>query len=313
MKEVPAVEEHVPSSLETEAHKPPSLLVDRLDSSIGEMSTVMGGMMSELLRRALRGSIREIDEQLQGQAAHRIDLCVAERLPGIEQAAAEAADKVARQAATEVAVEEVRVLEQRTRESERVLGERIESTARASEQQTAESARVLSGKIELTAQKVELAVASTAHELNNRIEETARSAFTKTEEKAGELSRHIESVERRANEATTQQIDALLHRSKKSAAEIKDRLKALEETAAALHSQLEAHDQARRMAEEQLRDALRAARQENDLLALRVAELEKPTGLPALWAWLFGRRKKTVPQKPDPPTNVAADSMSEKE
>jgi hypothetical protein len=295
MKGEPAVAEHVPGPIETEAARPPSLLVDRLDSSIGEMSTVMGGMMSELLRRALRGSIRAIDEQLQGQAAHKVDLCVAERLPGIEQAAAEAADKVSRQAATEVAVEEVRVLEQRTRE------------------QTAESARTLTGKIELTEQKVELAIASKAHELHHRIDETARSAFTKTEEKAGELSRHIEDVERRANEAATRQVDALLQRAKKSAAEIKDRLKALEETAAALHRQLEAHDQARRTTEEQLRDALRATRQENDLLAARVAELEKPRGLRALWAWLFGRRNKTASQDPDPAKTASADSMSDKD
>jgi hypothetical protein len=313
MTEEPAVEEQVPSPIETEAPKPPSLLVDRLDSSIGEMSTVMGGMMSELLRRALRGSIREIDEQFQGQAAHKLDLCVAERLPGIEQAAAEAADKVARQAATEVAVEEVRVLEQRTRESEHALAQRIESTARASEQQTAESARALTGKIELTEQKVELAIASKAHELNNRIDETAKSAFTKTDEKAGELSRHIEEVERRANEATTRQIDALLQRSKKTVTEMKDRLKILEETAATLHKQLEAHDQARRTAEERLRDALRAARTENDLLAARVAELEKPRGLRALWAWLFGRRRKTASQEPDPAKRAAADSMSEED
>lgn len=294
------MEEHVLSPIESEDHKPPSLLVERLDSSIGEMSTVMGGMMSELLRRALRGSIRDIDEQLQGQAAQKLEICITERLPGIEQAAAEAADKVARLAATEVAVEEVRVVEQRRRESEHELSQRIDSTARASEQQTAESARALTDKIELTGQKVELAIATRAHELNNRIDETARSALTKTEEKAGELARQIEEAERRAADATTRQVDALLQRSKKTAAGMKERLKALEETAAALHKQLEAHD-----------GALRAARAENDVLAARLAELEKPRGLRALWARLFGRRQKPAPPEPDLEKTAAADNLAE--
>ena len=73
---------------------------------------MMGAMMTELLRRTLRGSVRQIDEELQGEVAQKVDATIADRLPAIEQSAAAAADKTAREAATEVAVEEVHALEQ---------------------------------------------------------------------------------------------------------------------------------------------------------------------------------------------------------
>ncbi len=107
--------EQVAPIVENSNAQPLAPLVERLDPSIGELSTMMGAMMTELLRRTLRGSVRQIDEELQGEVAQKVDATIADRLPGIEQSAAAAADKSAREAATEVAFEEVHALEQRTR------------------------------------------------------------------------------------------------------------------------------------------------------------------------------------------------------
>ncbi|HWY86084.1 MAG TPA: hypothetical protein VNX28_05140 [Gemmataceae bacterium] len=301
--------EHHSSLSENESTKSFDSLVERLDPSIGELSTVTGAMVTELLRRTLRGSVRQIDEELQGQVAQRVDATIAQRLPAIEQSAADAAEKTAREAATEVAVEEMHALEQRARESERDIVARIETSARAAEHQTVESARALTGKIELVEKQAELAIAGKAHELADRIEETARSAATMADEKARELARHIEEAERRATEAfqaeLTRQVEDLTQRSRKTAAGIKDRLQTLDATTAALHKQLldEAGNRAdvdRRVKEtgehiQKLEQARQTAAEQFRLryeaLAARVAELEKPRGLRALWAWLFSRRQ----------------------
>jgi hypothetical protein len=323
------VNEHLSPPVEAENSKPPGSLVERLDPSIGELSSVMGAMMTELLRRTLRGSVRQIDDELQGQVAEKVDAAVSHRLPEIEHSAAEAAEKAAREAATEVAVEEVHALEQRTREVHRELASQIDT-------KTADTTRELNGKIELVERKADLTLTSKAHELTTRIDETARQVTAKTEETAQGLVRQITEAERRANEAAqaevARQVEDLLQRSRKTTAEMKDKLHALETTTTNLGKQLidEASDRkaeqialrtevdgrvrvvlhqleqaehARKTAEEQARrelakvrqeltEALTEARERNATLEGRVVELEKPRGLRALWAWLFGRRKK---------------------
>jgi hypothetical protein len=252
-------------------------------------------MMTELLRRTLRGSVRQIDDELQGQVAQKVDATIANRLPAIEQSAAAVAEKAAREAATEVAVGEVHALEQRTREAERDMVSRIETTARTAAQQTVETARALTGQIELVEKQAELAITSKAHELTNRIDETAKTVTTLTEEKALELAGHIEQAERRANEAAqaevTRQVETLLQSARKATAAMKDRLQAVETTAGTLNQQLLSEASDRKAAHTTLRAELTEAQQRNEALTARVLELEKPRGLRALWAWLFGRRK----------------------
>src|SRR4051812_45118440 len=114
-----AVTQHYPTSVQAEETKLHLPLVERMDPAIGEATTVMGAMMTELLRRTLRGGVLQIGEQLEGYVAEKVDTTIAERTPAIEQAAAEVAEHTARSAATEVAKEEVQVLEVRTRETSR--------------------------------------------------------------------------------------------------------------------------------------------------------------------------------------------------
>jgi hypothetical protein len=330
--------------VEAENSKPLAPLVERLDPAIGEMSTVMGAMMTELLRRTLRGSVRQIDDELQTQVTAKVDTTIAHRLPAIEHSACEVAEKTAREAATEVAVEEVQALEQRAKEVQRELRSQIEETARTVEHKAAETTRELTGRITIAEKKAELDITSKAHELTTRIEETAKHAVTNTQETARDLARQIEEAERRANETAqaevNRQVDDLLQRSRKMTHELKERITVLETTATTLGKQLideaaerkaeqmtfhkaverrvkgllqqlEQQEHGRRSAEEQLRrqllqsledghaqvrgeltGALTEARRLNEALTARVAELEKPRGLRALWAWLFRRRKK---------------------
>ena len=331
--------EHISPPLEADNNKS-AALVERLDPSIGEMSTVMGAMMTELLRRTLRGSVRQIDEELQGKVAEKVDATIAHRLPEIEHNAAEAAERVAREAATEVAVEEVHALEQRAREVQRDLASQIEQTARTVEVKTAETARELNGKIELVERKTDLSITSKAHELTSRIDETAKQAVETTRETARGLARQIEEAEKRACGEVTRQVEDLLQRSRKATGEMKDRLQALETTAGNLGKQLidEASDrkaeqmafradldgrvkavlhqlqhleQARREVQRELMEALNEARRRNAGLGARVAELEKPRGLRALWAWLTGWFKKAPAAEAEEPAAAAAGGRDE--
>ena len=321
--------------VETDRRKPPTSLVERLDPAIGETSGVMGAMLTELIRRTLRGSVVQIDDELHGHVAEKVDAAVTERLPYIEQSAAEVADKTARVAATEVATEEVRALEGRTQESCRSIEAKIEETARSAQQVVEETARTLGGRIVEVEQKTGEALTTKARDLATRIEETEKQVTQSTQETARGLARQIEEAERRANEAAQteiqRQVEDLLDRSRKATTLLKDRLTHLDSTAAGLGRQLldEAnerkaehkllrtdleqratvlHQQLQTAAAEvqalegRLRQELDEALRQNQALAARVAELEKPRGLRRLWLWvvgLFGGRKRRAAANAD--------------
>lgn len=281
--------EQVSPSVDNENNQPLAPLVERLDPSIGELSTMMGAMMTELLRRTLRGSVRQIDEELQGEVAQKVDATIADRLPAIEQSAAAAADKTAREAATEVAVEEVHALEQRTKETHRAIADRIDSSARAAAEKTAQAERVLTNRIDLAERNAERAITTKATELTSHIEAAAKSATSLTEEKARELARTIEEAERRANETAqaeaARQVDDLLQRSKKTTAGLRDRIQTLEGNTAELAQRFD--------------QALRTVLERIDKADQRLTEVEKPRGLRALWLWLLGCFGKKGKRPPD--------------
>src|SRR5438034_8013789 len=82
-------------------------LVDRMDPAIGEASSVMGAVLTELLRRSLRGGVLKISDELQAFVCDKVEGTLAERTPVIEQQASEVAGNTARAVAAEVAGQEV--------------------------------------------------------------------------------------------------------------------------------------------------------------------------------------------------------------
>jgi hypothetical protein len=115
------------------------------------------------------------------------------------------------------------------------------------------------------------------------------------------MARHIEEAERRATGTaqaeTRRQIEELLQRSRHTTAGIKDRLQVMETTAEFLKKQVQEKERARQVAEDHFRVELAEARKRNAMLEARMTKLEEPRGLRALWAWLFGWRKKQ-PKEP---------------
>src|ERR1700722_2853875 len=103
-----------PVLVELENHKDALGLLEPLDPAIGEATSVVGAMLTELLRRTLRGGVVRIGDEMHGYVSDKVDTALAERTPGLEKLATEVAEHAARTAATEVATEEVHALEQRT-------------------------------------------------------------------------------------------------------------------------------------------------------------------------------------------------------
>jgi hypothetical protein len=235
-------------------------LLERLDPAIGEATSVVGAMLTELLRRTLRGGVVRIGDDMHGYVLDKVDTVIAERTPGLEQLAAEVADHAARSAATEVATEEVHALEQRTKASDQELAGKITDTALAAEQRTKES-------------------------------EAA-------------LTTQIKESEQRGQTALHEQVQTLIDRSREGSHRLKTKFAEQENLIAGLGKQLESVG---RMLQES-HSVLHMLKQEQQSLAARTAELEKPRGLRALWLRLFGRRKAKPPEPVVPTEHPPQDS-----
>src|SRR5438270_3710756 len=113
----------MPNDLATQAESAESAklavpLLERMDPAIGETTSVLGAIMTEFLRRTLRGGVLQIGKELHTFVDEKVDAAIVDRTPALERTAAEVAEHAARSAATEVAHEEVQALESRTRDAQ---------------------------------------------------------------------------------------------------------------------------------------------------------------------------------------------------
>src|SRR5438132_4575481 len=138
-------------------------LLERMDPAIGETTSVLGAIMTEFLRRTLRGGVLQIGKELHTFVDEKVDAAIVDRTPALERTAAEVAEHAARSAATEIAHEEVRALESRTREAHETLATRIQEASRQAQTTTQEAARNLAGQIEDAKKHAQNAILETAN------------------------------------------------------------------------------------------------------------------------------------------------------
>jgi hypothetical protein len=260
-------------------------LAGSLDQAIGEATTVLGAMVTELMRRSLRGGVLKIGEQLGTYVGECVDQTLVERRPVIEQTASAVAEETAYTTAAKVVGEEVYALEQRTTEADRALAGQIEEAERRTHEAGEEKARRLSAEIEEKRQQ-----------LATRIDEGDQHAIQVTHEKARELTGQIEATARRVSEAAQAEIGLrvkeLMDRAEKGSVRIKASIQAVADLATELGRRLDAERLARETEHAAVQDLQRnltdELRRTNDELRARVAELERPRGLRRLWLWLVG-------------------------
>jgi chromosome segregation ATPase len=309
-------------SATTEANSNATLNISRplagnMDQAIGEATVVMGAVVTELMRRSLRGGVLKVGEQLEAYVGECVDQTIAERRPAIEQAAADAAEQTALTTAARVAGEKVFVLEQRTTEVTRTLAAQIEEADHRAQQTTREVAREMSSRLDEKAQRLAGdieeaerraraadekaqrlagAIEEKGQQLTACIEEGDRQAIQMTRETARELSGQIEEAEKRVSHATQaemqQRHEEFLEKARKGTKVLKASIDALAADFAELGKQLAGEREARVEVAACLDRLALDLRQENERLSARVAELERPRGLRRLWTWLFGRRNR---------------------
>lgn len=262
-------------------------LVDQLDPAIGEASSVMGAMATEVIRRSLRGGVLQIGRELSGYVGQQVELQIVEQRPMIEKAAAETA--------TEVARGEVDAVRQAATEQGQHLAARIEDASRQAQQQTDNVARDLAGRLDETARQTHEKLDTVA----KVIDDTVRQTKETTSALAQTLQTEVAAVETRAVDTArkecTDQIDAFKERARQATNKLKDRLDKLETTSgqlAELQQALKAELlDAMRNEQRQFLQAIDELRRANESLAQRLDILERPRGLRRLFAWLFGSKK----------------------
>jgi hypothetical protein len=256
-------------------------LTESMDQSIGEVTTVMGAMITELMRRSLRGGVAKIGEELQSVVLDKVDTAVAQRVPEVERAAAAVAEQTAQLAAAKVAAEEVYALDRKTGEAARQLASQIEDVGRKAHGAVEEKAQALTG----------------------RIDEVDRRAGEATRQTAEHLSGRIVETEKRVTEMTQAEIDQrllkVMEKSREAAAVLKTRIKSLEDLSEGLGQQLrqgldrlgQSLSHGVESCQSRLKDEVSALRKVNEALEARVKVLEQPKGFFALLSRWFGRRK----------------------
>jgi hypothetical protein len=187
-------------------------LVERLDPALGEATSGMGALLTELIRRTLRGGVQRIDDELQSQVEEKVDATVAERMPLIESAAGQAAEVKARQ----VVGEECQATRQEVRQTASRLDGQLAQT-----------------RLELTATKDKLAETKT--QLT-----AAQHRLTETQQDLGQqIVSSSHRVERTARDLVREQVESLTKRSKGTLQSLNGRIEGLGGRSDALELRLE--------------------------------------------------------------------------
>jgi hypothetical protein len=231
-----------------------SSLVERLDPALGEATSGMGALLTELIRRTLRGGVQRIDDELQTQVEEKVDATVTDCLPRIESAASHIAQAAARQ----VAGQECQAIEREVKDTASRLDDQLVQTRQelaSTEDKLAETKRQLAAtELKLTAAEGRLA--ETHQSLSQQIISTSH------------------RVEKTARDFIHEQVQNLTQRSKTTLQSLNGRLERLD-------SRADAGD-------------LRLEQLEAQLIRMagRIIELEKPRGLRRLWLAIKPKRRK---------------------
>lgn len=272
-------------------------LAENMDQSIGEATTLMGAVISELVRRSLRNGVLKIGEELQTFVTGEVETTLTNRMPEMERAAIEAAEQTAQLAAAKVAAEEVHALDVKTGEVTRQLATQIDQVGREARNVVEEKAQLLAGQIQEVDRRAGETVRQTAEELSGKIEETEKRVCATTQ---ADIEQRLARMLEKSREATTL---------------VKARLKAVEELSERLSQEM-SQEQTSRKSEMQagftrlqqgldqlretlsqglqqcqtrLREEVAELRKANTELAARVTALEQPKGF---FARFFRKRKE---------------------
>lgn len=109
-------------------------LTDQANLAIGEASSVMGAMLSEVLRRGMSSGMLQIGDEVRTFAEGCVDETLQERAPQLEERASEVARETAETTVKDVVDTEVQKAEAHAREGDEKLAAQIEQAKERAEE-----------------------------------------------------------------------------------------------------------------------------------------------------------------------------------
>ncbi|MCA9051849.1 MAG: hypothetical protein KDA89_24090 [Planctomycetaceae bacterium] len=273
-----------------------SSLPQRLDSAIAETSSGIGMMIADVVKRSLIGGVTDIETTLQSYVSEQVEQAVDAQMPAF----ADAAHRVAETTSTRLVTSAVTESEGRTREH-------VQSAIGEATQRTTEQLRTAVGELEGNVRKTTDALEHNQQETRQRVDDTAENisqlqqksqhSWKRVKSRLETLHEELNSLQSAVSE-TGERLSARTQEINQQHSATDHRLAGLDQAMDRLKTaqQQEADTVSDRFAE--LLRTCQNLQQQNETLAARVAELEKPRGLKAMWEKV--RRKKTTsPNEPE--------------
>ena len=246
-------------------------LVTRLDSAIGEASTGIGILLSELVRRSLRAGVADIDQTIHTFAHEQVTVAIDRKLPEITEVAESTSRRI-----TESAVQKVTEIAQQATET---MSQSLNTAVCRLEGEIGET-KLLSDQTGKTLEEVREKAKNSGKKVRAAIERlrNANKILKQGLLDAREFVRH-----------SRVEVEAELARLRESESQLQSELAASRDRESAMRVNLTSAQDELVKGQQQLESLVT---QVTGLVA-RVAELERPKGLNALFQKLTGRGKPT--------------------
>ena len=273
----------------------PLTLVEKLDPAIGQATSGIGALLSELIRRTLRTGVQRVDDELQGYVVDKVSGTLSEHVPIIEQNAKTTAEVTAKEAASDLVEAGISSLERKTTQADKDLEKRIERTAQELKTQVTSAQQELRSHVSTAQNQLVREIESAG----KRVEENVRGFIAKRLEEVVAKSQAI--ADDFAKQLSTNSTD-LRRQLAVAVGENKDRgeefeLKLAEILNRLIHEETVRKSQDALVREElvrqisQLHDRVESIQRFNHSLIDRIEELERPRGIRAIFHKLKSDRK----------------------
>ena len=254
-----------------------STLVERLDSDIGEASAGIGVMLSELIRRTLRGGVAKIEEEMDQYVEEKLEVSISEQMPRFEQTASKMAEGTARTVASSLITE-----------TEDRLSGQIDETRKQAETNVSTARQDLTQEIASTRQQVEEQTRSLLAGEIGSLKEKSYKTYENIQSALQQLSSTADSLKTELSAEQQQRTDELTQLAQTVSRQRDEDQQRAGELQHQVTTLLEQLSSAQSLIDQQKHSLVNLGNQHAALLA-RVSLLEQPKGLKALWAKMRGK------------------------
>lgn len=280
-------------------------LLDRMDPDIGDAAAGIGVLMTELVRRSLRGGVSNIDQHLQAFAQEQTQQAIDRELPRLVDLAESTSRQIADAAVTQITAETkaeaerltsaLEATDQRLQESLTGVEHRVTDALVSTDQRLTTAITQTESRIHETSQTLSSAV----DQVQSQVRDTARGLDERLvaarEESAvslGNLKNELKELSKRSWDRVNSALEELRGQTA-GISPLVERMTHAEGTSVDLRGQLARMQSAFDQQVQSLQDELEATREALAAATERVHKLEE-RGVIAWFRRLFRRKPKVV-------------------